>query len=255
MTQPAKRLVLAEMIWSEVAQILDQVKVAVVPVGSCEQHGPNTTFTTDTERANEFCKLLAERVGDKILVYPPVGYGVSAHHMGFPGTVTLRVETMLNLLCDVAVAIHKHGIRKVLFVNGHGGNRPVMDTAIVKLQYEYQIEAYWSAMGTNIARGVIEKEMELPAVIGHACEVETSQSMYLAPWIVREDLKPGELHTESAYFRKAFRDGNAAWDWKRDASENGALGDARRASVQLGKKMTDIALDYFEGIIDEIIAR
>lgn len=250
-----KRLVLNEIVWTEVAQEIHNIKVAVVPVGSCEQHGPNTTFSTDTDRAFEFCKLLGDRVGNKILVFPPVGYGISIHHMGFPGTVTLRVETMIAILVDIAIAINKHGIGKILFVNGHGGNRVALDAAIVKLKYEHNIDAYWSGMGTNIARPVLEKQFGIPSIIGHACEVETSQCMYLSPWVVSENLQEGKLHGESAYFRKIFKDGNAAWDWKSDASENGALGDARKATPEMGRIMTEITLDYMEDVLDEIITR
>jgi creatinine amidohydrolase len=161
----------------------------------------------------------------------------------------------MAVLCDIAEAFSKHGIKRILFVNGHGGNRPVLDAVIVKLKYEYGIEAYWSAMGTNLARDALKKKMDIPDIIGHACEVETSQSLYLAPWVVREDREPGELHNDSMYFRKTFSDGNAAWDWKKDVSENGALGDARRASLEIGREMTDIALDYFERLIEEIVSR
>lgn len=251
----SKGLVLGELSWPEVDSALSGVKVAVVPVGSCEQHGPNSSFTTDTEKANEFCKLLARRVGGKILVFPPIGYGLSTHHMGFPGTVTLSVETMISLLTDIATAISKHGIRKILFVNGHGGNRVALDASIIKLKYERGIDAYWTAMGTRLFLDTLSKEMTLPKVIGHACEVETSQCLFLAPWVVMPVLQPGTTHEESAYFRRVFRDGNAAWDWKRDASENGALGNACRASRDIGERMTELALTEVIGIIDEIIAR
>jgi len=252
---PERRLVLGEMTWPEVDRKLAKIRVAVVPVGSCEQHGPNTTFTTDTDRAYEFCKLLAERVGSKILVFPPVGYGLSTHHMGFPTTVTLSVETMIALLCDIAIAIDRHGIKKILYVNGHGGNRMALDATITKLKYERGIDAYWTAMGTRLFRDAMENDMEIPRIIGHACEVETSQCLYLAPWLVKKNLEAGETREESPYFRRIFKDGNAAWDWRRDASGNGALGDARKATRELGKKMTDIALDQVTGIIDEILAR
>ena len=85
-----KALILEEMIHPEVAEILPKVEIAVVPVGSCEQHGPNTTYTTDTARAYAFCKMLGEHYGDKLLICPPVTYGISTHHMAFAGTVTLR---------------------------------------------------------------------------------------------------------------------------------------------------------------------
>ena len=250
-----KRLLLGEMTWPEVERELHNVKVAVVPVGSCEQHGPNTSFTTDTERAYEFCKLLGDRVGSKILIFPPFGYGLSIHHMDFPTTVTLRVETMIHALTDIAESIGRHGIKKILYVNGHGGNRPALDATITKLRYEYGIEAYWSAMGTNLARAQIAEKMEIPSVIGHACEVETSQCLYLAPWVVSDNLQKGDLQSESAYMRRVFKDGNAAWNWKNDASANGALGDARKSTREVGKIMTDVALDYMEELLEEIIKR
>ena len=245
---------LGEMSLPEVEEALAEIEVAVLPVGSCEQHGPNTGYATDTERAYEFCKLLADRVGGRILVLPPFGYGLSAHHMGFAGTVTLGVETMIAALCDIAVAVERHGIKKMLFVTGHGGNRVALDAAIVKLKYERGIDAYWTAIGTRLFREDFEKEMELPRIIGHACEVETSQCMYLAPWLVKDELAKGETREGSAYFRRVFKDGNAAWDWRRDASANGALGDARRSSRELGERMTEIALKHVAELIDEIVA-
>ena len=80
-----KACILENMIHPEVAEILPKVEIAVVPVGSCEQHGPNTTYYTDTARAYSFCKLLGEHYGEKLLICPPVTYGVSIHHMGFAG--------------------------------------------------------------------------------------------------------------------------------------------------------------------------
>ena len=106
-----EKLVIGQMTWPELEQELEHIKVALVPVGSCEQHGPNTTFVTDAARASSFAEKLAERCGKKVVVFPPVTYGLSLHHMDFPGTVTLRVETMMNLLEDIGVSIAKHGIK------------------------------------------------------------------------------------------------------------------------------------------------
>lgn len=249
------RLLASEMIWSEVEKNLKNIKLAIVPTGSCEQHGPNTTFITDTERANEFSKLLGDRINEKALIFPPVTYGLSYHHMGFPGTITLRVKTMIDMLVDIGAAIGKHGIKKVLYINGHGGNRLALDAAIQILKQEHGIDAYWSSMGTNIARKVLEEKYNIPKVVGHACQVETSQCMYLAPWIVSDNLQPSQLHEDSVYFKNMLKDGNAVWDWKSDVSENGALGDATKSSYEMGKLMTDIALDYFEELINEMILK
>lgn len=250
-----KKLIINEMTWPELQAEMPNIKLALVPVGSCEQHGPNTTFITDTARAYEFAKLLAERVGNKVVVFPAVNYGLSLHHMDFPGTVTLRVETMMHLLEDVAVCINKHGIEKILFLNAHGGNFPALDGVVIKLKQERDIKAYWSAIGSEIAvNSGIEGSLDgLPRIIGHACEVETSQLLYLAPEYVRPDRIPSEMQ-DSMYTRESFIKGNAAWSWKYDVTLNGALGDARKATSEIGKQLTDTALQYLEKLVDEIIA-
>jgi creatinine amidohydrolase len=245
------RLLINEMTWPELDAQMANIKLAIVPVGSCEQHGPNTTFATDAARAASYSKLLAERLGNKIVVFPVVNYGLSLHHMDFPGTVTLRVETMLHLLEDIAISISKHGIKKILYLNAHGGNFPALDGVIIKLKQEYGIDAYWSAIGSEISLGGLTG---LPKLIGHACEVETSQALYLCPEIVREKRVPSQMQ-DSMLTRDSFVKGNGAWSWKNDASLNGALGDARKATAEIGKKMTDASLEYMEGIVEQIIAR
>ncbi|HNU74723.1 MAG TPA: creatininase family protein, partial [Deltaproteobacteria bacterium] len=173
------------------------------------------------------------------------------HHMDFPGTVTLRVETMLHLLEDIAVSISKHNIKKILFLNAHGGNFPALDGVIIKLKQEHSIDAYWSAIGSEISLGGLEG---LPKLIGHACEVETSSTLYLCPELVREHRVPSQMQ-DSMLTRDSFVKGNGAWSWKYDASLNGALGDARKATVEIGRKMTEASLDYMEKLVYEILQR
>jgi creatinine amidohydrolase len=244
-------LIIEQMTWPELDAELKNIQIALVPVGSCEQHGPNTTFATDTGRAYAYSKLLAKRLGNKAVVFPPVDYGLSLHHMDFPGTVTLRVETMLHLLEDIAVSISKHNIKKILFLNAHGGNFPALDGVIIKLKQEHSIDAYWSAIGSEISLGGLEG---LPKLIGHACEVETSSCLYLCPELVRDHREPSQMQN-SMLTRDSFVKGNGAWSWKYDASLNGALGDARKATVEIGRKMTEASLDYMEKLVYEILER
>ena len=246
-----EKLVIGKMTWPELHEQMNNIKLALVPVGSCEQHGPNTTFATDAARAASYAEKLAERCGNKVVVFPCVTYGLSLHHMDFPGTVTLRVETMMHLLEDIGVSIAKHGIRKILFLNAHGGNFPALEGAIINLKQLHGVDAYWSAVGSEISLGGLTG---LPKLIGHACEVETSSCLYLCPELVRENRVPGIMQ-DSMLTHDSFVKGGAAWSWKNDASLNGALGDARKATYEIGKKMTEDSLDYMEKLVDEIIAR
>lgn len=245
------KLVIGKMTWPELDQEMEHIKVALVPVGSCEQHGPNTTFATDAARAAAYAERLAERCGNKVVVFPCVTYGLSLHHMDFPGTVTLRVETMMHLLEDIGVSIAKHGIKKILYLNAHGGNFPALEGAVINLKQLHGVDAYWSAVGSEISLGGLTG---LPKLIGHACEVETSSCLYLCPELVREERVPGIMQ-DSMLTHDSFVKGGGAWSWKNDASLNGALGDARKATYEIGREMTEASLEYMEKIVDEIIAR
>lgn len=247
--------ILEEMIHPEVAELLPRVEIAVVPVGSCEQHGPNTTYNTDTARAYSFCKMLGEHYGDKLLICPPVTYGISIHHMAFAGTVTLRPSTYIELLKDIAIALHKHGIKRILYVNGHGGNAPSLNVAINSLKYEHGINAYYTGMGFALFDDAVTPEMGWSAKRGHASESETSQAMALCPEVVREDLQKGEV-VENFIIRgknAPFRYGGCAWQWERDGSANGALGDARLSSLEEGIRLNNIALERVKRMIDYIL--
>ena len=253
----SEALILEEMIWPEVEKVLSEVKLAVVPVGSCEQHGPNSTFVTDTARAYAFGKLLGERMGRQILVCPPVGYGVSTHHMMFPGTITLSCETYIRVLEDIALSLHRHGIPGIVFLNGHGGNNGSLSAAITDLKYKYGVDAYYTGMGFALFEEAVTEEMGWTRNRGHASESETSQAMALCPEVVRENRCKGAVAEDFVIRGKdaPFRYGGCAWDWKKDASENGALGDARLANLEDGIRLNGIALDKVERMMRYIIEK
>lgn len=247
--------ILENMIWPQVKEALPKIKIAVVPVGSCEQHGPNMTFVTDTARAYSFAKLLGERMGRQLLVCPPVGYGVSTHHMMFPGTITLSCETYIKVLEDIAIALHSHGIPSIVFLNGHGGNAASLGAAITDLKYKYGINAYHTSMGFALFEEGITEEMGWTKKRGHASESEVSQAMALCPEVVHYPLENGEVVEDFIIRGKdaPFKYGGCAWNWKEDASANGALGDARLANLEDGIRLNEIALKKVERMLQYII--
>ncbi len=250
-----KAYLLEEMIHPEFVELLPKIEMAVVPVGSCEQHGPNTTYVTDTARAAAFCRLLGEHYGEKLLICPPVSYGISIHHMAFGGTITLRPETYIEMLKDIAIAIHKHGIKRILFVNGHGGNASSLNVVINSLRYTHDIDAYYTGMGFGLFDDAITPDMGWSEKRGHASESETSQCMCLCPQVVRRDLKKGEVVDKFIIRGKnnPFRYGGIAFKWERDGSRNGALGDARKSSLEEGTRLNNVALERVIKMIDYIL--
>jgi len=252
-----KPLILDEHIWPEIEKLLSEIELALVPVGSCEQHGPNATYNTDTARSYGFCKMIGERYGNKALICPPITYGISSHHMMFPGTITMRSETFIHVLVDITIALTKHGIKRVVFINGHGGNAAALKVTMDILKYEHGIDAYFSNIDGAIYAEGITPEMGWTPKRGHASESELSQALAICPEVVRENREKGDL-VEDFIIRGPgvpFAYGGCSWDWKRDASRNGALGDARLANVKDGIRLNNIALDKVEQMLNFIIAK
>ena len=119
--------------WPEVEAYLRRSSGVIVPIGSTEQHGPTGLIGTDALAA----EAVARRAGDiaEILIGPVISIGMAQHHMAFPGTVTFRPSTLIQVVRDYVTALAEHGLNRFLFVNGHGGNVATVNAAF------YEIEA------------------------------------------------------------------------------------------------------------------
>ena len=237
-----KCLYLHEMTWPEVKAALPNVKAAIIPVGSTEQHGPHATFQMDTSCSREFSRLLGARLYPNVLVAPAVPMGISSHHMHFPGTITLQAETLINVLMDMVKSLSAHGIKRFFFVNGHGGNSPALTIVCNKIKHELGMPAAWATLPYNAVTD-LSKKYVTSETSGHSCEGEVSILMYLHPEAIR---------TEALTFGKIVkpaRERALQWPWAAEArffdetTENGCLGDARKASPEIGKEMVETGLD------------
>lgn len=111
---------LSVMSWVEAGRKLSSAGMVIIPVGSFEQHGLHLGLGTDWIIAWGISKRVGERTN--IPVLPVLPYGVAIHHMDFPGTITLSPNTFKAVLMDILASLSRHGVTKVLFINGHGGN-------------------------------------------------------------------------------------------------------------------------------------
>lgn len=240
MTEPA--YVLARMTWPEVEAALTSARLAIIPTGSCEQHGPNMTLETDAAICATIAERLAQRLYPRAVLAPAVPWGVSPHHMSFPGTLTLRPETYDALLWDLVVSLKEHGLTHFLFVNGHGGNMAPLDVISLKLRRE--LDVHVAVMFYMRVAGDVIEDGAQTSLYGHACEVEASVGLYVAPDTVREDRVPGELipyqhaHTDI----KAAERVNYPFFFE-EFTANGALGDARLATVEFGEAIVETTLE------------
>jgi creatinine amidohydrolase len=162
--------------------------ICVLPLGATEQHGPHLPVGTDQFIADGIAERLDSACGGKLLILPGLPAGCSAHHLAFPGTLSLEHHTFADAVIQVVRTAASHGLRRFLLLNAHGGN--VAIGAVITEQLSSvcpEVEAIcgtWFRMAADELRPLVEGAH--PAV-GHACEFETSVMMVLRPELVDAD--------------------------------------------------------------------
>ncbi len=243
---------ISQMTWKEVEKRQIVSPLVIVPVGSCEQHGPALTLETDSVRAEKLALMVAERLEPLALVTPVVSVGVSEHHMGFPGTLTLNPETFINVVFELVESLVRHGWRRIFVLTGHGGNEAALGVLSTRIMREIPDLGFaWSGISPLVAE--ISAQHAVSTVRGHCCENETSQTMYLSPESVRVDqieegASSNDKLTKIAAFARSVRGVHYPLTYDRVTS-NGALGDARIASEGLGRVLVEAAADRLVGFL------
>ncbi|MDP8993505.1 MAG: creatininase family protein [Pseudomonadota bacterium] len=206
--------------WPEVEAYLGERTDIIVPIGSTEQHGPNGLIGTDALCAEAIGRAAGERAG--ALVAPTISIGMAQHHLGFPGSVSLRPSTLVALVRDVIASLARHGFTRIGFVNGHGGNVATVGAAFA----EYYAETSFSAAPGNAAPAEcrLRNWWELPAAVrlreelygraegSHATPSEVAITQAVFPdHIKRADMRPeiapGGSFADAADYRRRFPDG------------------------------------------------
>jgi creatinine amidohydrolase len=245
---------MAEMTSREFATAQADVKIALVPVGATEQHGPNLALSTDYAIAHRLCQRLAEKIHPLAAVVPPIPFGISHHHSGFAGTITLSAETFTAIALDVARSLQANGINHLLFVNGHNGNTAILNVATTRIRYELGLQAA-TAFWFQQASDRVKAHAKTPR-FGHACEVETSVLMALRPDLVRtEALEAGDMIDSP--LKLAFN--NEPFFLQvpvpfHEQTRNGAFGDARLATAEAGEDIVETAIERMSDFVQAFIA-
>lgn len=211
--------------------------IALVPVGSVEQHGTHMPVATDSMLVEAVACAGAQRVSDDVptLVAPTEWVGSSPHHMSFGGTITGAFDTLLDLLEAIGDCVRDNGFDAVLFVNGHGGNRALVEGVPRVLGPEYpdtDVRActYFDLPESEYIDGIRGSDH---GGMAHAGEFETALMLHLSPELVDESSLDATMRE-----RDTFGDGSqtAGYVDFADLSETGAAGDPQPATARAGEK-------------------
>ena len=235
-------------------------KVVLLVVGSIEQHGPALPLGTDSFLGYEVCRRAAEKVPDAVLLLPPVYFGVSEHHMDFPGTIAVKGDTIVRYLTEICQSLVRHGFKKILLVGSHGGNSQSIGDVTREIALTTDALCM-SLMHFSPIKDEIKalRESEIGG-IGHAGEVETSMMLYLRPELVKKDLVAKDGILESDLLDSVPHDPNkklvamfiepfSKW------TKCGIIGDATKANAERGEKWINAAADYLAELIKQYKAR
>jgi len=201
-----------EMTWAEARDAAAAMNAVIVPVGATEQHGPHLPLAVDTLLGNAVALAVSAVTG--VPVIPPLCYGVSASHGDFAGTISLRPETMIRVVEDVADSLYERGIRQFILLNGHIWNNGALDVSAEKLRVRHR-DTRVRALGyvTMYPGPEVDGHVRYGRALMHANFFETSVMLYLYPGLVRMERAT------------SHRDVDSFWDYRMDqVSETGVWG-------------------------------
>ena len=233
--------------WPEVAEVSRDDRVCLVPVATLEDHGHHLPIDADLRIVAEICWRTAEEAADETVLLPAVPHGYSPHHMDFPGPITIAWDTFTRYVTDVGISLARHGFRRLLFLNGHGSNQNLVETAarLVMVEHPETLAAaafYLTSPGSLAAIDDLRESDR--GGMAHACELETS--LYLA-------IDPEGVDMELARDERSYPEGQHAWldwtdgslklmPWWSSFSRTGVQGSPTLATPEKGKAMLEAAV-------------
>lgn len=217
----------------------------ILPVGSTEQHGPHLPTQVDALLSGEVARRAARRIapGLPVVVAPTVWSGLAEHHMSLGGTLSLDLATFHALLRCLCRSILRHGFRRVLLLNGHGGNIAALTAIVNDFAIEFNAPiattSYWL-----LARDAFAKILERQTTVRHACEAETSMLLALVPDLVdMTQIADAVGPTERELAEVAGTDAAIRYRSFKARTRHGAIGDPRAASAEKGERLLDAAAE------------
>jgi len=241
---------LADLPWPIVAALSKDTPV-IIPIAALEQHGRHMPLFTDSMLCGEIVRRVSARFERSALFAPLMWLGNSDHHLDFAGTLSAAPRMYLDMLNGLAENFIQYGFRRIVFVNGHGGNDVPGKQTVFELRQRYRqrgdvlflFATYWSlgARPWETDANIAQREM------GHACEWETSMMLRLAPQLVGDfrNAPPVEFGTP-------FTPATRGWV-TRERTVPGHIGHPHLASAEKGETLFRTFADDVASLIERVI--
>ena len=242
--------------WTEVAALPDRENtVIVLPTGSTEQHGPHLPCAVDTVICAGVVGHALARLAPQVRAYAmaPITYGKSEEHLHFPGTMTLSGPTLLATMTEIGESVYRAGFRKLLIVNGHGGQPQIMEIMAREMRLRHGdfivVPQHTWRLPNVAARFMSERERRLAMHAGHA---ETAIMLALAPQTVHMERAVTNYPPEFPS-KLLSPDGRPACAWTaRDFGPSGVIGDPVPATAEQGAQILDSLADSWAQAITQL---
>jgi creatinine amidohydrolase len=251
-----------EHTWPELRELAArQDLVVVIPTATLEDHGHHLPIDTDARLISAICERAVAASDGRALLFPTQVHGYTPHHLDFPGSVTLRWNVFVEALVDQGRSLIHHGFDRLLFVNGHGSNQPLVDIAARLLGVEHRDAVCGSCFYLQSEEGkrtIAEvRDSPHPGGMAHACELETSIYLALQPELVQMDKAVREIPDwESKHVWLDWSDGPlSVWPHWSGLSRSGVVGDATVASAEKGRRLLSAAVAEIREYIEEMATR
>ena len=240
---PRKDYLYQQYTWPELGEVAKKQPVVVLPIGSVEDHGPHLPLDVDNFLIWAICEAAAQRAAGDILLMPIIPFGYETHHMDFPGSITLRAKVFIDLLHDICASLHHHGFRRIVLLNGHGGNRSSLEVLgqelFVELGLTVNTLAYWDLV-PDLVKSLKKSKSK---GMGHSGELETSLMLHLAPHLVsQQDIPKGVLGVKD----EGATEGIKRYVNMKKHSAQGVIGMPSAANVEIGAELYQGALNALQ---------
>ena len=254
------------MTWPEIQGALEDMDGIIIPVGSMEQHGPHIPIDNDSFSSITIAERAvwqARKQNIKILIAPPILYGISWYHKEFPGTITISHQLYINFIIEYCECLIKGGFKNLLLFNAHGGNANALNIA-VDIIYDHCRTKVYLGRWLELAAEEI-KAFRTPLI--HAEEVETSVALALNQRVDmrmatvdcfdRKKAIEERLHEKTSTIVKYDNHHIGSFvgcpmDRIVDISESGIIGDARKANIEKGEKVVKRIVDNIVTFFGEL---